>query len=95
MSVRLSGEEEKRVKALAAEENKEKSTVARELMMDGLRFKMLVAYKESRVSLTKLCFALGLTLSETLDFLAGFGLKAPVCYDDFLAGVETARKAVR
>src|SRR6266550_2001236 len=78
MSVRLSVEEEKQLKAMAAQEDKEKSKVARELMMDGLKFKMLLAYKEGRASLSKLSKTLNMSLSEAIDFLASFGLEAPV-----------------
>lgn len=95
MSVRLSVEEERKLKSLAAAEDKEKSKVARELMLEGLKFKLLLGYKEGRVSLIKLSRELDWTLSETVDFLASFGLESPVSYDDYLAGSETARKAIR
>ncbi len=49
MSIRLSEQELKRLKTLAKEEEKEKSSVARELLMDGLKFKMLLAYREQGV----------------------------------------------
>ena len=44
MSVRLTEQELKRLKALAAEEEREQSSVARELLMDGLKYKMLLSY---------------------------------------------------
>ncbi len=44
MSVRLTEQELKRLKTLAAEEKREQSSVARELLMDGLKYKMLVGY---------------------------------------------------
>ena len=94
MSVRLSVEEERQLKALAAREDKEKSKVARELMLDGLKFKMLLAYKEGKTSLSKLSKTLNMSLSEAIDFLASFGLEAPVNYDDYLAGADAARKAI-
>lgn len=94
VNVRLSSVEEKQLKALAAAEDKEKSKVARELMLEGLKFKMLVGYKEGKVTLSKLSKALGMNLSETVDFLASFGLESPISYDDYLAGADTARKAV-
>lgn len=94
MSVRLSVDEERQLKAMATEEDKEKSTVARELMMDGLKFKMLLAYKEGKTSLSKLSKTLNMSLSEAIDFLASFGLEAPVNYDDYLAGADTARKVI-
>ena len=95
MSVRLSDKELKRLKVLAKEEDKEKSSVARELLVDGLKYKVLVAYKEGKVSLAKLSKTLGISLSEAIDLLSSFGLQSPVSYDDYLKGVETARKAIR
>jgi hypothetical protein len=95
MSVRLKEEEVKILKTLAKEEHKEKSSVARELMLDGLKYKMMIAYKEGRVSISRLSRTLELNLSETIDFLASLGLSAPISYDDYLAGIEIARKAIR
>ena len=94
MSLRLSEQEFKRLSAVAAEETKEKSSVARELLMDGLKYKMLLAYKEGKVSLATLSRTLGMSVSEAVDFLAAFGLQAPISYDDYLKGLETAQKAV-
>lgn len=94
MSVRLSEKELKQLKSLAETEDKEKSSVARELLIDGLKYKMLLAYKDGKVSLSKLSKALKMTLSEAVDFLASFGLQAPINYDDYLGGIETARKAI-
>jgi len=91
----LSEQEVKRLTGLAKEEDKEKSSVARELLMDGLKYKMLLAYKEGKVSLAKLSKALGMSLSEAIDLLSSFGLQSPISYDDYLRGVETARKAIR
>lgn len=94
MSVRLSEAEEKRLARLAQQEDKEKSRLARELMRDGLKFKMLLAFKEGKVSLSELSRTLEMSFSEAIDFLASFGLECPISYDDYLAGVETARKVV-
>ena len=43
MSIRLNEKELKRLKTLA-EEDKEKSSLARELLANGLKYKMLLAY---------------------------------------------------
>ena len=94
MSLRLSEQEFKRLSAVAAEETKEKSSVARELLMDGLKYKMLLAYREGKASLSRLSRTLGMSVSEAVDFLAAFGLQAPISYDDYLKGLKTARKAV-
>lgn len=95
MSLRLSQDELKRLKALAKAEDKERSSVARELLMDGLRYKMLLAYKEGKVSLARLSKTLGMSLSEAIDLLSSFGLQSPISYDDYLRGAEAARKAIR
>jgi predicted HTH domain antitoxin len=95
MSIRLSEQEMKRLQTLADEEDKEKSSVARELLMDGLKYKMLLGYKEGRVSLAKLSKTLGMSLSEVIDLLSSFGLQSPISYDEYLQGMATARKAIR
>jgi len=95
MSVRLNEKEVKILRTLAKEEHKEKSSVARELMLDGIKYKMMVAYKEGQVSISRLSRALELNLSETIDFLSSFGLETSIHYDDYLSGIETARKVIR
>ena len=95
MSIRLSEKELKRLKALAKEEDKEKSSLARELLANGLKYKMLLAYKGAKVSVAKLSKSLDLSLSEAIDLLSLFGLQSPISYDDYLQGVETARKVIR
>lgn len=94
MSIRLSEQEMNRLQTLADEEDKEKSSVARELLMDGLKYKMLLGYKEGRVSLAKLSKTLGMSLSEVIDLLSSFGLQSPISYDEYLQGMATARKAI-
>ncbi len=95
MSIRLSEKELKRLRTLAKQEDKEKSSLARELLKDGLKYKMLLAYKEGKVSLSKLSKSLNISLSEAIDLLSLFGLQSPISYDDYLQAVETARKAIR
>ena len=90
MSVRLSEKELKLIQALAKEEAKEKSSEARELMLDGIKYKMLLVYKQGRVSLGTLAEKLGFSLSEALDLLAFLGIPAPISYDDYLQGLDTA-----
>jgi predicted HTH domain antitoxin len=92
MSVRLSDKEVKLIQALAQEEDKEKSSEARELMLDGIKYKMLLGYKQGKVSLGMLAKKLGMPLTDALDLLASLGIPAPISYDDYLQGLETARK---
>lgn len=94
MSLRLSEREIGRLKAIAREEDKEKSSVARELLADGIKFKTLLAYKEGRVTLSGLGRTLGMNVSQSIDFLSMFGIQSPVSYTDYLQGRQTAKKAV-
>ena len=48
------------------EEDKEKSSEARELMLDGIKYKMLLGYKQGKISLGTLTKKLGISLSEAL-----------------------------
>ncbi len=95
MSLRLSQEEYVFLNALAREEHKEKSTEARELLKDGFKYKMLLAYKNNKISLGNLSKKLDLSISETIDFLADFGITAPIDYDDYLQGAQIARDAIQ
>jgi len=92
MSVRLSEKEAKLILTLAKEEEKEKSTEARELMMDGVKYKMLLAYKQGKVSTGSLAKKLELSLSDLFDLLASLGIPAPISYDDYLQGFKSGRQ---
>jgi predicted HTH domain antitoxin len=91
MSIRLSEKELKLIQGLAREEDKEKSSEARELILDGIKYKMLVGYRQGKVSLGTLAKRLGISLSETLDLLASLGIPAPITFDDYLQGSAAAR----
>ena len=92
MSVRLSEKEAKLIQSIATDEDKEKSSEARELIMDGIKYKMLLSYKQGKASLGTLAKKLGITLSEALDLLASLGIPAPISYDDYLQGNESMKK---
>lgn len=92
MSVRLSEKEIKLIQTIATEEEKEKSSEARELIMDGIKYKMLLSYKQGKASIGTLSKKLGLTLSEVFDLLTSLGIPAPITYEDYLQGQESMRK---
>src|SRR3989344_2324956 len=92
MSVRLSEKEAKLIQSIATDEDKEKSSEARELIMDGIKYKMLLSYKQGKASLGTLAKKLGMSISEALDLLASLGIPAPISYDDYLQGHESMRK---
>ena len=95
MSVRLTTEDVRRLRAVAEREHKERSAVVRELLREGLKYKMLLAYREGTASISQVSRILELSLSETIELLANFGIPSPVSYDDYLQGMETARQVIR
>ena len=60
--------------------------------MDGVKYKMLLNYKEGKASLGTLAKNMGMSLSDALDLLTSLGIPAPIRYDDYLQGLKTARK---
>ncbi|HLE87557.1 MAG TPA: UPF0175 family protein [Candidatus Brocadiaceae bacterium] len=88
ISLRLKEREMKRINELSKMVHKDKSTVARELIEYGWEFLMIKLYREGKLSLSTLATRLELSLSETLDLLAEFGIESPIDYDDYLKGFE-------
>jgi hypothetical protein len=79
---------------MAKSEDKEQSSEIRELLADGLRYKMLLRYKEGKVSIGILSKMLEINISEALDLLASFGIPMSVTYDDYLLSREAAKKYI-
>jgi hypothetical protein len=91
ISLRLKERELSRIEELSKMENKDKSTVARELLEYGWDFLMVKYYKEGKFSLSGLATKLGISVSETIDLLSNLGVEAPIDYDDYLKGFEVLR----
>lgn len=89
ISLRLKDREIKRINELSKMGHKDKSTVARELIDYGWEFLMIKLYKDGKMSLSTLASKLELSVSETIDLLAEFGVESPIDYDDYLKGFET------
>lgn len=86
LSLRLKDREIKRINELSMMVNKDKSTVARELIEYGWQFLMIKLYREGKMSLGTLSSKLELSISETIDLLAEFGVESPIDYEDYLKG---------
>lgn len=89
ISLRLKDREMNRINETAGILRKDKSAVARELIDYGWEFLMLKLYREGKLSLGTLAEKLELSVSETIDMLASFGIESPLDYDDYLKGFET------
>ena len=93
ISLRLGKDEQKHIENLSKEEKKDKSTVARELLNYGWIFYWFKRYRAGKASLGILSRKLSLSLSETLDLLAEFGIESPLEYSDYLEGFNNLRLA--
>ena len=88
ISLRLENSELKRIDDLSTQEHKGRSTVARELIQQGLQFRMLKQYREGKLSLGSLARNLDISVAEAIDMLAEFGIESPVEYEDYLKGFD-------
>ena len=92
VSVRLDEKEIEMIEKLAKTQKKDKSAVTRELIDYGWHFLALKNYKDGKLSLGSLAKRLDLTVAETLDLLAEFGITAPIDFADYLKGYEAFSK---
>jgi hypothetical protein len=92
LSIRLKEKELARIKELSKLRREDKSTVAKELMDFGWDFLMVKLYRDGKISLGTLCEKLELSMSETVDRLAEFGIISPIEYNDYLKGSEYLKK---
>lgn len=91
MSIRLEEKDLEKIKSLASSDNKDQSTVARELITYGWNYLMVRHYAEGRLSLEGLASELSKSVSETIDLLAEMGVPSPIDYDDYLEGYATMK----
>jgi predicted HTH domain antitoxin len=90
MSVRLDNKTLRRLRELSSRENKEVSTVARELIDQGLELVTLREYREGKLSLGSVAKRLDMSLSEVIDLLSELGVRSPIEYDDYLKSYAAA-----
>lgn len=92
LSIRLKEKELERINELSKLRKEDKSTVAKELMDFGWDYLMVKLYKEGKLSLGTLSEKLDLSMSETFDRLAEFGVTSPIEYQEYLKGSEYLKK---
>jgi len=88
ISLRLENAELKRIDDLSSQEHKGRSTVARELIQQGWQYRMLMQYRDGKLSLGSLAKSLDISITEALDLLADSGMESPVEYEDYLKGFD-------
>lgn len=75
ISLRLKNSELRRIDDLSSEEHKGRSAVVRQLIRQGLRFRMLKQYGEKKLSLGNLAKSLDISVGEAIDMLAEFEIE--------------------
>ena len=93
ISLRLKDNQTEYIEKLARKEGKDRTKIIRELIEYGFDYLMIKEYKENRISLGRLAAELSLSITETIDLLADYGINAPINYEDYLEGYETLKKA--
>jgi hypothetical protein len=88
ISLRLDNSELKRIDNLSIQEHKGRSTVARELIQQGLQFRMIKQYRDGKLSLEGLTKTLDISVGEAIDLLADLGIESPIEFEDYLKGFE-------
>jgi len=92
LSIRIDEEDYNFVKKIAKEHQEEISKSVRELVNLGRLMFALDQYKKSKISIGKAAEVAGVSISEMMNMLSEFGIPSNVTYEDYLEGLETARK---
>lgn len=99
VSVRLEEELMRYASRKAKEEKIPKSAVIRRLLALGMEYdrlrKGVELYRDRKVSLGRAAEIAGVPITQMMDWLVRFGVKANITIEDYRSGSEYARKAMR
>lgn len=99
VSVRLEEEILKYAEQKAKEEKIPKSAALRKLLSLGLEYdrlkKAIELYRDKKISLGKAAEIADVPVTQMMDWLVRFGVKGNMTLEDYRAGLEHARKAVK
>lgn len=99
VSVRLEEEILRYAEQKAKEEKIPKSAALRKLLALGLEYdklrKAIELYRDRKVSLGKAAEIAGIPVTQMMDWAVRFGVKGNVTLEDYRAGLEHARKALK
>jgi len=88
ISLRLKEKEKKMIDELSIIENKDRSSVTRELIDYGWTYLMIKYYKDGKLSMEVLAKKLDISISEVIDLLSEIGIDATITYEDYLRGFD-------
>ncbi len=92
ITLRLKERELDFIRQLSRKKNGDRSYAARKLIDYGWIYFILKNYREGKMSIGKAAKELNLTITETIELLAGLGIKSPISYEDYLEGYSSIRE---
>lgn len=92
MSIRLSEKEKEQIKRIAKEEGKDQSSVVRELIKYGEKYRTINNYREGKISLGQVAEELEISIREAMDLLTEHGIKTDIDHDELLQGHENLKQ---
>jgi predicted HTH domain antitoxin len=95
LSIRIDPEEFAFLNHLMLAEKTSLSEAVRRLLERGRVMLAVERYREGKVSLGRAAELAGLSISETIDVLAQFGVASNLEYDDYLRSLRSATKVLR
>jgi len=99
VSVRLEGEVLKYAEQRRKEEKVPMSVMIRKLLALGVEYERLrrgmELYRDRKASLGKAGEIAGIPVTQMMDWLIRFGVKSNITLEEYRAGLEHARKALR
>lgn len=95
LSIRVDAEDYSFLNRLAAAEKEDISKMVRDLVHRGRVMLAVERYREGKASLGKAAQIAGLSVSETMDLLAQYGVPANLDSSDYLQSLAHSKKAWR
>lgn len=92
LSVRIDQEDYNFVKKLASENKEEISKAVRDLLDLGRLMFAIESYKNGKASIGKVAELAGISISQMINVLSGFGIESNLEYDDYIKGLENLKK---
>ena len=93
LSIRVNAEDYSFLVRLASAEREDLSKAARDLLVRGRVLLAVERYRSGKASLGKAAEIAGLSVSETMDVLAQFGVEANLDKEDYLASLSSLKGA--
>ena len=93
LSIRMDNEDYEFLKKMANENKEEISKAVRDLVGRGRLMYSIDLYKGGKASIGRASEIAGVSVSEMMDILSGFGITSRIELEDYARGLENLRRA--